>query len=101
MRIRLTRVSQYRADSFTPNTTLTAQILRTTNIRISGAGAQWQQPVHISGEGTSIDTLVIAGVPPRLHRLSSTSRVLLEFRSPIRTQQFVQTSTASTVKRTP
>lgn len=101
MRIRSTRVSQYRAGSFTPNTTLAAQILRTINIRISGTGAQWQQPVHVSGEGTSIDTLVIAGVPPRLHRLSSTSRVLLEFRSPMRTQQFVQTSTASTVKRTP
>jgi hypothetical protein len=101
MRIQSTRVGRYRIDSSTSSTTPTTQLIRTTDIRMSGAGAQWQQPVQVSGEGISIDTLVITGAPPRLQQLSGTSRLSLEFKSPMRTQQFVQTTTASTIKRTP
>ena len=101
MRIQSTRVSRYSIDQSFPSVTSTTQLVRITDIRMSGTGVQWQQAVQVSGEGTSIDTLVITGTPPRVQQLSGTSQLLLEFRSAMMTQRFLQTSTASITKRTP
>jgi hypothetical protein len=72
-----------------------------TNVRVTGNGLQWQQPVQVSGEGAAIDTLLMGGIPPRLRQLSGQSQMELEFRSPMRTQRFLQRSASTITARLP
>ena len=75
------------------------QLLRTSQVVVSGSGYQWSQKVDISGDGIGTDTLSF-NAAGRLERISGTSSLTLMFRSPFRTQQFTQmvTSTVSSRK---
>ena len=100
LRLQLTRIARYRVEA-TQGAASGTTVLRVSDVRVAGNGLQWQQAVQASGDGTAIDTLAVGGNPPRVQRISGVTRVNLEFRSPMRTQRFLQTSTASTVMRTP
>ena len=68
------------------------QFLRSTQVQITGNGHQWDQKVEVSGEGTSTDTLYVSGFPLRLQQISGMSQIALLFRTPLRTQNFIQTT---------
>jgi hypothetical protein len=68
------------------------QLLRSTRVSISGTGYQWGQKVDVSGDGNSVDTLRLGGLPPRLQQLTGSSRLRLQFRAPLKTEEFIQTA---------
>jgi hypothetical protein len=99
--LQVTRIARYRVDPAQMTADDGGTIIRATDIGIVGTGSQWQQPVEVTGTGAAIDTLVMAGTPPRVQQIKGQSRVSLEFRSASRNQRFLQTSTTSIVARTP
>ena len=92
LRLQLARIARYRVEAPTPTQPTQTTVIRVTDVRVSGNGVQWQQPVQASGEGAAVDTLFVGGIPPRLRQLSGQSQMELEFRSPMRTQRFLQRS---------
>jgi len=100
IRLQLTRIARYRVEA-SQGLALSIIVLRVSDVHVAGNGLQWQQPVQAFGDGTAIDTLAVAGNPARVQRISGVSRVSLEFQSSMRTQRFLQTSTASALMRTP
>ena len=92
LRLQLARIARYRVEAPTPTQPTQTTVVRVTDVRVSGNGVQWQQPVQVSGEGAAVDTLFVGGIPPRLRQLSGQSQMELEFRSPMRTQRFLQRS---------
>jgi len=91
VKLRFDRIARYRLDD-TQTSTDQQHVFRAVDLRISGSGIQWQQPVQVTGTGTSIDTLIFGQKPTRLRTVSGTSQINLEFRSPTRRQQFNQKS---------
>ena len=101
LRMQLARIARYRVDAPTSMQSPQTTVIRVTNVRVTGNGLQWQQPVQVSGEGAAIDTLLMGGIPPRLRQLSGQSQMELEFRSPMRTQRFLQRSASTITARLP
>ena len=105
LRIQLARIARYRVEAPTPTqpaqTTVQTTVIRVTDVRVTGNGVQWQQPVQVSGEGAAVDTLFMGGIPSRLRQLSGQSQMELEFRSPMRTQRFLQRSGTAITARLP
>ena len=101
LRVQLTRIARYRIDPPTPTQPAQTTIIRVTDVRVTGNGLQWQQPVQVSGDGVAVDTLFVGGVPPRLRQLSGQSHMELEFRSPIKIQRFLQRSATKIAARLP
>jgi len=69
------------------------QLLRLTQFHIAGTGRQWNQKIEVSGEGSSLDTLRLSGFPIRLTQITGRSQVRFVFRTQLRVQEFLQTST--------
>lgn len=69
------------------------QLLRLTQFHIAGTGRQWDQKIEVSGEGSSLDTLRLSGFPIRLTQITGRSQVRFVFRTQLRVQEFLQTST--------
>jgi hypothetical protein len=69
------------------------RFLRLTHFQITGTGRQWDQRIEVSGEGTSTDTLHVSGSPLRLQAVFGGSQTKLSFRTQLRAQEFIQTST--------
>lgn len=69
------------------------RIVRSTRVTVSGTGYQWGQKVDVTGNGTAADTLQINGFPLRLEELAGSSLLRLQFRTPLKTQEFVQSTT--------
>lgn len=67
-------------------------LFRLTRLSISGTGYQWGQRVDVAGEGIATDTLKVGGSPIRLQQLTGSSRLQLQFRAPVKVQDFVQTT---------
>jgi hypothetical protein len=68
------------------------QFLRSTHVTVSGTGDQWGQKVDVSGDGSSIDTLRLGGFPPRLQQVTGNSELRLQFRAPLKSQEFIQSA---------
>jgi hypothetical protein len=100
VRLQFTRIARYRIEESAINP-LEARILRLSDIQVKGSGSQWQQPVQVNGEGSSIDTLIVNRDASRIQRISGRSHLNLEFQSPIRVQRFLQTSTTTITARLP
>jgi len=75
------------------------QLVRVTDALVTGSGAQWNQPVRVSGKGTSVDTFFISQSPPQLQRLSGTSLLEMAFQSQLRSQRFIQATMVSAMIR--
>jgi len=90
--LRVTRITTYSATP-TLNQSI-AHIARLSRVTVSGSGFQWSQKVDAAGEGVTSDTLFF-GPSSRLERVSGTSSLRLAFRSPFRTQQFLQLATTT------
>ena len=101
LRMQLARIARYRVDPSTPTRPVQTTIIRVADVRVTGNGLQWQQPVQVSGEGAAVDTLFVGGIPPRLRQLSGQSQLELEFHSPMRTQRFLQRSVTVITARLP
>jgi len=101
LRMQLARIARYRVEASVPGQLAQTTVIRVTDVRVTGNGVQWQQPVQVSGEGAAVDTLFVGGVPPRLRQLSGQSQMELEFRSPMRTQRFLQRSATTIAARLP
>jgi len=86
----LTRVASYLRLQSSDNT---QQLVRSTRVMVSGTGYQWGQKVDVSGEGTATDTLHLDGSPLRLQESVGSSHLRLQFRAPLKTQEFVQSMT--------
>ena len=86
----ITRIASY---SRLPSPDSVSQLLRLTQFEITGNGRQWDQKVEVSGGGTSSDTLRLTGSPLRLHEVTGSSQTKLLFRTQLRVQEFIQTST--------
>jgi hypothetical protein len=76
-----------------------AQIVRTTEVLITGSGSQWQQPVEASGHGTAVDTLMISISRSRLQSISGFTQLEMSFKSALRSQRFTQTTTTQIIAR--
>lgn len=88
--LEITRAASYtRLQS--PDSTL--QIARFTQFQIIGSGQQWNQRTAVAGDGTSTDTLYLGGVPLRLQKIAGSSQTKLIFKTELRVQEFIQTST--------
>jgi hypothetical protein len=91
--LRITRIAQYRPDQseFPAQTQAPSfRFIRSTRVTVQGQGIQWQQPVEVTGHGTSTDTLMI--VASRLSTISGQGSLELFFQSQFRSQQLRQTS---------
>ena len=86
----ITRIASY-TQLQSPDST--SQLARVTQFRIAGSGRQWDQQIEVLGEGTSTDTLRLSGSPLRLREVTGSSQTKLSFRTQLRTQEFIQTST--------
>jgi len=85
----VTRIASYvRVQS--PDTA--QQLVRSTRVTVTGTGYQWGQKVDVTGDGTATDTLRINGFPPRLEQSAGTSLLRLQFRAPLKTQEFIQST---------
>lgn len=84
----LTRVASYTRLQISD----TAQqlIVRLTRVTVSGRGHQWGQKVDVSGNGTATDTLRLDGSPLRLQESTGNSHLRLQFRAPLKVQEFTQ-----------
>lgn len=76
------------------------RLLRLTKFQVTGTGRQWDQKIEVSGEGTATDTLHVSGSPLRLQEVSGSSEMKLSFRTQLRAQEFIQTSTTRVTLRT-
>jgi hypothetical protein len=94
--LRVTRVSHYHRDSVISSRTTEplTRVLRAADVAISGTGTQWQQAVQVSGHGVSVDTLLLRTIQPQLYSISGNGKLELVFKSPLRTQHFVQSTTS-------
>jgi hypothetical protein len=93
--LHFTRISSYRRDAAL-NSTMgdsVTRVFRAVDLTLTGAGTQWQQVVEATGHGVSVDTLWIRSTPPQLQAISSAARLELFFKSALRSQHFVQTTT--------
>jgi hypothetical protein len=99
--LNFTRVANYRRDvpGSLPGNGASTRVLRTSDVLITGTGTQWQQAVEAFGRGTTVDTLVIQTTPPRLQRVSGTGQLEVLFKSALRSQRFIQTTTTQLVTR--
>ena len=86
----LTRVASY-ARLQSPDSTY--RFLRSTQVAVTGSGVQWEQRVNVSGKGSATDTLYLSGLPTRLRESSGSSHLQLQFRTPLKTQEFIQNTT--------
>jgi hypothetical protein len=87
----LTRITTY---ARTPISRDVGHMIRSSRVIVGGSGFQWSQKVDTSGEGEATDTLFFSP-SGRLERVSGTSNLRLVFRSPFRTQEFLQTATTN------
>ena len=71
----------------------TQRFLRSTQVVVTGTGSQWGQKVDVSGEGNATDTLYLNGSPLRLQESTGNSHLRLQFLTPLKTQQFIQSTT--------
>ena len=99
--LHVTRMSNYQRVSrgSSVESQILNKILRTTEVLISGAGTQWQQAVEASGHGTAVDTLQIQSLPVRLQTISGNSQLEMVFKSPLRSQRFIQTTETQLTRR--
>jgi hypothetical protein len=67
------------------------QIVRNTDVVVTGDGRQWDQHVSTSGSGISTDTLLLSRIPYRVQHITVRAQLKLQFRSALRTQGFEQT----------
>ena len=95
------RISVYLQDSiFTRRSgDMPIQIIRTAEVRLTGSGSQFLQPVQATGYGISVDTLIIQQLPLRLSSISGTANLDIEFQSPLRHQRFTQKTSSQFVRR--
>lgn len=98
--MRLTKERTSHIDSQITSTNET-RVIRLTSLKVTGTGSLWHQRVSVSGHGTSTDTLILAGQPTRLQRVSTKSEMMLTFQSEIRTQRFLQLSSTTITARPP
>lgn len=89
IRLHAHQITRYQADS----TTFPSQLIRNRSTTFTGNGSQWNQPVSISGQSTSTDTLVIDRVMQRLVSTHGAHDLELNFQSKFRQQQFKQSTT--------
>jgi hypothetical protein len=75
------------------------QLLRSTRVMVSGTGSQWGQRADVSGTGTSADTLHLSGSPLRLQESTGNSHLQLQFRTALKTQEFIQNTTTHVVRQ--
>ena len=101
LRMQLARIARYRVEAPTLTQPVQTTVIRVTDVRVTGNGVQWQQPVQVSGEGAAVDTLFMGGIPPRLRQLSGQSQLVLEFRSGMKAQRFLQRSATAITARLP
>jgi hypothetical protein len=95
-RLTLQRVSAYQ---LLPGESPT-RITRKSQVTVTGTGRQWNQPVQVTGDGISSDTIWLTTTHPRrLDRLDSTSQLNVSFRSSLRVQAFQQTTQMSIVHK--
>jgi hypothetical protein len=87
----ITRIASY---TRLPSPDSIPQLLRSTQFQINGNGRQWDQKIEVSGDGISTDTLRLSGSPLRLREVTGSSQTKLLFRTQLRVQEFIQTSTA-------
>jgi hypothetical protein len=98
---RFARVASYRRDTVSAlqvGDSLT-RVFRAVDLVVVGTGAQWQQAIEATGHGRSVDTLVIHTKRSQLQSVSGTSRLELSFKSALRLQHFVQTTTTRITAR--
>lgn len=98
VRLLVNRKTRYHVDGAT-EISGQQRIVRSTELRLTGSGTQWQQPVQVMGSGSVIDTLVVAGSPARIQTISGVGRATFEFTSALRRQTFVQSTTISISSR--
>jgi hypothetical protein len=98
---RFARVANYRRDTVSASqiSDSLARVFRTVDLVVVGTGSQWQQAVEATGHGTSVDTLMIHIKRSQLQSVSGTGRLEISFKSALRLQHFVQTSTFSITAR--
>ena len=89
--LRIVRIALYTWNvSSQPN----SELLRTTRVSVQGSGIQWQQTINVIGEGSATDTLWFNPVDgsTRLQEVRGSSHLQIQFKSPMRVQEFVQTA---------
>jgi hypothetical protein len=98
---RFARVASYRRDtaSAPQSSDSLARVFRAVDLVVVGTGSQWQQPIEATGHGTSVDTLMIHTKRLQLESVSGTGRLELSFKSALRLQHFVQTTTTRITTR--
>lgn len=98
---RFARVASYRRDtaSAPQGSDSLARVFRAVDLVVVGTGSQWQQAVEATGHGTSVDTLMIHTRRLQLQSVSGTGRLELSFKSALRLQHFVQTTTTRITAR--
>jgi hypothetical protein len=94
--LRFARVSTYQRDTVATSAAGEpfTRVYRTVDVTVTGTGSQWQQAVEATGHGTAADTLVIRTAPAQLQSISGSGRLELFFKSALRSQHFVQTTTS-------
>ena len=95
--LRITRIALY-TQLQSPDSA--KELLRSTRFYIAGTGRQWDQRIEVSGEGTSMDTLRLSGLPLRLTQITGRSQLHFVFRTQLRVQEFLQASTTHIALRT-
>jgi hypothetical protein len=93
--LRFARVASYRRDTVSTSQVSDSliRVFRAVDLVAVGTGSQWQQAIEATGHGTSVDTLTIDTKRLRLQSVSGTGRLELSFKSALRSQHFVQTTT--------
>jgi hypothetical protein len=93
--LRFARVASYRRDTVSARQVgdSLARVFRAVDLVAVGTGSQWQQAIDATGHGTSVDTLIIHTKRMQLQSISGTGRLELSFKSALRLQHFVQTTT--------
>lgn len=86
------QIAHYQVDSASA---APRRLVRTTTGVFSGRGLQWNQAVEVSGQSSSVDTLLVDPTTERLSQLSGTIQLELDFRSKFRTQHFAQSTQRS------
>lgn len=98
---RFARVASYRRDTVSTRQVGDSlmRVLRSVDLVAVGTGFQWQQPIEATGHGISIDTLMIHTKQMQLQSISGIGRLELSFKSALRLQHFVQTTTTQITAR--
>jgi hypothetical protein len=99
--LRFARVATYRRDTASASqlSDSLARVFRAVDLVVVGTGSQWQQAIEATGHGTSADTLIIHTKRSLLQSVSGTGRLELSFKSALRLQHFVQTTTTRITAR--